>query len=82
MDWSGKNALYPAERQGTQGQILQVDYESPYILTLTSHKPHFTSDIKVILLNDYRVPEVGVVPNGKDQLAAGSWMAPHLYLPG
>ena len=45
-------------------------------------EPRFTGDVKVILLNDHHVPEVGVVPKGKDQLAAGRWMSLHLHLPG
>ena len=31
---------------------------------------HFTSDVKVICLNDHSFQEIGVVPKGKDQLAA------------
>ena len=30
----------------------------------------FTNDVKVILLNDHCFQEIGVVPKGKDQLAA------------
>ena len=45
-------------------------------------EPCFTSDVKVILLNDHGVQEVGVVLKGKDWLAAGLQMAPHLHLPG
>ena len=45
-------------------------------------EPRVTSDVKVILLNDHGVQEVGVVLKGKDQLAAGLQMAPHLHLPG
>ena len=67
-------ALYPAERQGTQGQIRQVDHPPPHTPTLTSPEPCFTSDVKAILINDHCVLEVGVVPKGKDQLEVGPWM--------
>ena len=50
--------------------------------TYTSMKPCLTSGVKVILLNDHHVPEVGVVSKGKDHLAAGPWMAPRLHLLG
>ena len=45
-------------------------------------EPRFTGDVKVILLNDHGVQEVGVVLKGKDQLAGGLQMVPHLHLPG
>ena len=45
-------------------------------------EPRFISDVKVILLNDHGVQEVGVDLKGKDQLAVGLQMAPHLHLPG
>ena len=38
-------------------------------------EPRFTSDVKVILLNDHCVQEVGVGPKLKDQLAVGPGMA-------
>ena len=38
-------------------------------------EPRFSSDVKVILLNDHCVQEVGVVSKGKDQLAVGLGMA-------
>ena len=35
----------------------------------------FTSDVKIILLNDHSFQDIGVVPKGKDQLDALLWMA-------
>ena len=66
--WTGVEyrALYLAERQGTQGRILQVDHPPPYTPTPTIQEPRFTSDVKVILLNDHHVQEVGIVSKGKD----------------
>ena len=83
MEWGGRRE--EGSGWGTHvylWRIPQGDHPPPYAPTLTTLEPRFTSDVKVILLNDHRVPQVGVVPKGKDQLAAGPCMVLHLPLPG
>ena len=81
-DWSGMTCPVPCGKTGDWGGLHR------WIIYMLAHphsspwEPRVTSDVKVILLNDHGVQEVGVVLKGKDQLAAGLQMAPHLHLPG
>ena len=81
LEWNGMPCSLGKDRGDWGGlhrwiiYMLAHPHSSPW-------EPRVTSDVKVILLNAHGVQEVGVVLKGKDQLAAGLQMAPHLHLPG
>ena len=81
VEWSGITCPISCRKTGNTG-VNSAGGSSIPLHTYTSMKPCLTSDVKVILLNDHHVPEVGVVPKGKDHLAVGPWIAPHLRLLG
>ena len=63
---------HPGERQGRQGRIVQEEHP------LLPHPPTppweagCTSDVKVVLLNDHCVPEVGFAPKSKLEACSGT----------
>ena len=74
--------LYPGEyRADRVGSCRRSMHSLPNPLTLHWDQS-CASDVKVVFLNDHCLPQVGVVPKGKYQLAARPGMAQLLHISG